>query len=101
MMPRRRQFHSRLPTLLLAAATLAACAAPPPRAAPGKLLGYGTPGVESHLQPGQGDNLQALLARCQGVAEPVGVAPGRQTLEAACDQLHRTMHNQPGNSAGP
>lgn len=84
-------------SLLLATLSLTACAGPP-RAAPGSMLGYGTPGVESYVPPEQGGSLDALLARCQGVTAPAALPPRPQTLEAACDQLHRTVRNQPGNA---
>jgi len=84
---------------LLAAASLAACAGPPPVPANG-ILGYGTPGVSSYPNAGQGDSLGSLMERCRTVPASAG-PPRPQSLEAACDQLHRTVRNQPGNSVDP
>ena len=84
---------------VLLASTLAGCAGPP-QARPGQVLGYGTPGVESHLLPGEAHTLEELQARCR--AMPISaVPPAPQSLAAACDQLHRIEFNQPGNTIGP
>ena len=89
--------------LVLALGTgVAACAAPAPDK--GGLLGYGTPGVSSYVQGSQDSTLQAELERCRGVGLPDAAdQAGRQTggLEAACNQLRRTAHNQPGNAVRP
>ena len=52
------------------------------------MLGYGTRGVE-------GRTLREMLGRCAAAA-------GSQTEveQARCDQLRRTVKNQPGNDAG-
>jgi hypothetical protein len=84
---------------LLAAALLTAYAGPPSVPANG-ILGYGTLGVSSYLNAGQGDSLGSLMERCRTVSASAGL-PRPQSLEAACDQLHRTARNQPGNSIGP
>jgi len=85
---------------MLTVAVLAGCAGPP-QAAPGQVLGYGTPGVESYVVPGEGRTLAELQARCQAVPASAGPPPPLQSLAAACDQLHRTAFNQPGNTVGP
>lgn len=85
---------------LAAALGLTGCADGQRRgAAPQGLLGYGTPGVSAYVPADQATSLQALLDRCQQ-AQPQASPPqaGRQSLEAACDQLHRQLHNQPGNT---
>lgn len=81
---------------MLLATAVAGCAQPP-QAAPGQVLGYGTPGVESYLSPAEARTLADLQARCRSTAAPA--TP--QTFGAACDQLHRTEFNQPGNTVGP
>jgi len=75
---------------------LAACGRPP-QAAPGAILGYGTPGVSSYVPAVDADSLQALLDRCRQVPD-IHRSPRPQTIEAACDQLQRTRRNQPGNT---
>ena len=83
---------------VLIVAALTGCAGPP-RAVPGQVLGYGTPGVESYVAPGDGRTLAELQARCQAVPA-FGGPPPPQSLAAACDQLRRTEFNQPGNTVG-
>lgn len=83
---------------VLASVLLNACAGPPTVPA-GGMLGYGTPGVSSHLRDGAGETVQALLERCRTVPAATS-ASAPQTLEAACDQLRRTSRNQPGNALG-
>ena len=83
------------PTALLLATSLTCCAETSP--SPQGMLGYGTPGVESYMPQDQAPTLQALLERCRNVTQAAGDS---QTagLSAACDQLQRTAHNQPGNT---
>lgn len=76
---------------------LAACAGPAPVGRTG-LLGVGTPGVEAYTGANEPTTLQELVNRCQQVPKPINATIPRQSLEAACDQLHRTMYNQPGNT---
>lgn len=57
--------------------------------------GVGTPGVSAYVPPDQATTSQALLDRCQQAAQPVD----NKGLSAACDQLRRQAHNQPGNTA--
>ena len=81
----------------MAAAVLVAGCAMPPATAPGTMLGYGTPGVSGYVPAGEASDLKSLMARCSQVS--IGVAPPRpQSFAAACDQLRRTAHNQPGNT---
>jgi len=61
------------------------------------VLGYGTPGVSAYMAADQPGGLRAELDRCRGVPQ-AGAAMEAQGLGAACDQLHRTMRNQPGNA---
>ncbi len=81
---------------LLLALGLTACAtAGTPGPAPGAtaqrpILGFG-------VEPVAGDTLQAMLARCSAAGSQGGAAGGPATPE--CDQLQRSVHNQPGNSA--
>ncbi len=94
--------HCRFMLVLALGAGVAACAAPAPDK--GGLLGYGTPGVSGYVQDDRDSTLQAELERCRGVGLPDAAGQaGRQTggLEAACNQLRRTAHNQPGNGVQP
>ena len=71
---------------------LAACSSPAATGGQGSIKGYG-------VEPVSGDSLSAMLARC---TQPASQSADRGTsLDAECDQLHRTLHNQPGNSAMP
>lgn len=81
---------------LAAALSLAACSTPQASTGDGT-LGYGTPGVSSYMADGQAGGLQAELDRCRHLPQ-AGVPGQPQGLTAACDQLHRTLRNQPGNS---
>ena len=83
---------------LLAAAALAACAERQPATQSG-LLGVGTPGVASHMPTEEPTSVQALLERCGPMSPESGPPPAPQSFAAACDELHRTLHNQPGNAA--
>ena len=74
---------------------LSACAQPAARQETA-LLGVGTPGVAAYVPAGEAASLQSLLDRCGPVPRPEAVAT--RGLPAACAQLHRTMHNQPGNA---
>lgn len=80
-------------------ASLAACAPSSPYKVAGR-LGYGTPSVSAYVEGERDSTLQAELRRCERVGEP---APAGQTqgLPAACDQLRRTVRNQPGNAVQP
>ena len=53
------------------------------------MLGYGTRGVE-------GRTLREMLDRCAAAAS----RPDDEVENARCDQLRRTVRNQPGNDAG-
>lgn len=90
--------HFRLATVpgMVLALGLASCAGPGRDAAPG-LLGYGTPGVSAYMPEDRAASLQAMRASCEGV--PPADPSATQGLPAACDQLHRTLRNQPGNAA--
>jgi hypothetical protein len=70
---------------------LAACSSSAATDRQANLKGYG-------VEPVSGDSLRAMLARCsQPGPQAVGVDRGT-SLDAECNQLHRTLHNQPGNS---
>ncbi|MBE7158798.1 MAG: hypothetical protein INR62_10280 [Rhodospirillales bacterium] len=88
--------HSSITAALLFGATLAGCAGPP-TAQPSQVLGHGTPGVESYGLPGRTATLADLQDRCRAVPDTPD-PPRPQTLAAACDQLRRTLHNQPGSA---
>ena len=86
---------------LIIAFGLTACSGPggaPPEAA---RRGVGTPGVSAYMPGVQPTSLQALLDRCRLVPQQEGSPSAIQGLPAACDQLHRQLHNQPGNTAAP
>lgn len=61
------------------------------------MLGYGTPGVSTYRQGASAATLQEELDDCSRVPQ-AGAASQTQGLPAACAQLHRTLHNQPGNT---
>ena len=82
---------------LAAALGLSACAGQDRGSAQG-LRGYGTPGVTADTSGDQATSVQALLDRCARVPRQPGQASDDQGLAAACDQLHHTVHNQPGNA---
>lgn len=71
-----------------------ACASQAPGSG-AEMRGVGTPGVSSYVPESQAPTLQALLNQCRQPAPP---AASRQGLDAACDQLQRQQHNQPGNA---
>ena len=85
--------------LLLAVLGLAACTATPLQMQAG-MRGFGTPGVSAYAPDGDAPSLQAQLERCERVPQ-TGSASQTQGLAAACDQLRRTIRNQPGNSVQP
>lgn len=60
------------------------------------LLGYGTPDVSTYVPADRATSLQAMRASCEGV--PPADPSATQGLPVACDQLRRTLHNQPGNA---
>ena len=66
----------------------------------GERLGYGTPGVSAYVRNDEDNSLQAMLARCNGVAQ-ASAASETRGLPAACGQLQRTLRNQPGNTVQP
>lgn len=82
---------------LLSVTALVACAGAQPTAS-SNLLGVGTPGVASYMPAEQATDLQALLEQCRQVQRQSSTPPQPQTMEAACEELHRTVRNQPGNS---
>ncbi|MBW4025231.1 MAG: hypothetical protein HIU92_19240 [Proteobacteria bacterium] len=85
---------------LLTALLATACSGPPPLQN-AEVRGVGTPGVSTYLGSNQATSLQALLDRCRAVPAQSGDASGDRGLGAACSQLHRTLHNQPGNTMTP
>jgi hypothetical protein len=89
------QFLPLLPAVL----GLAACGATPLQTHAG-MLGFGTPGVSAYAPDGDAPSLQAQLERCERVPQ-AGSAGQTQGLPAACNQLRRTVRNQPGNSVQP
>lgn len=70
---------------------LAACSSPAATGRQGGIKGYG-------VEPVSGDSLSAMLARCSQPGSQAISADRAGSLDAECDQLHRTLHNQPGNS---
>jgi len=92
---RRFQFLSLLPAVL----GLAACTVTPLQTQAG-MRGFGTPAVSAYIPDGDAPSLQAQLDRCERVPQ-AGSASQTQGLPAACDQLRRTVRNQPGNSVQP
>lgn len=78
---------------------LSACAGQQPGPSAGT-RGVGTPGVSAYVPEDQAPTLQALLEQCQHTPQQASLMPAanRQNLEAACDQLQRQLHNQPGNA---
>jgi hypothetical protein len=87
--------------LAVAVLVLTGCTGQPPGPLPGqRLRGYGTPSVSAYVPADQAASLQAMLDRCERVPRPPDPAE-TVGLPAACDQLHRTLHNQPGNAVRP
>ncbi len=60
----------------------------PPAPIEPDMKGYGTRGVE-------GRTLSEMLDKCRSAAGSMG-----EVEKARCDQLRRTVKNQPGNAAG-
>ena len=78
--------------LLLLVLGLAGCSSSVAPVKQGSVRSYG-------VEPVAGGSLDAMLDRCSRPGQqalPAGRAP---SLNAQCDQLRRTLHNQPGNSA--
>lgn len=50
------------------------------------------------VMPVEGATLQEMLSRCRHVRAS-GAGSGDPVTEARCDQLRRTVRNQPGNAA--
>ncbi len=75
---------------------LGACSGPPTSKQAG-MLGYGTPSVSTYSQETSATTLKEELDGCSRVPQ-AGAASQTQGLPAACAQLHRTLHNQPGNT---
>ena len=88
--------------LAVVALGLVGCDAAGPRQGPSPpgLLGYGTPDVSAYVPADRASSLQAMRANCEGVSPPADPS-ATQGLPAACDQLRRTLHNQPGNATRP
>lgn len=73
---------------------LAACSSPAATDGQASIKGYGVAAVA-------GNDLSAMLARCPRSGSQATVAERSTPLDAECNQLLRTMHNQPGNSVKP
>ena len=73
---------------------LAACSSPAATGGQGSIKGYG-------VKPVSGDSLSAMLARCSQPGPQTATADRGMSPDAECNQLHRTLHNQPGNSVTP
>ena len=73
---------------------LAACASHATTAGPGSIKGYG-------VDPVPGDSQAAMLSTCARPELPSAAADRGTSLDAECDQLRRTLHNQPGNAVVP
>lgn len=93
-LPRLAHAHA-LVVVLAAAFGLASCARQGHEAG-SQPRGVGVLGVSSYRDGESATSLQALLDRCAAPRQ-AGSSPG-EDLGAACDQLRRTMRNQPGNS---
>ncbi len=98
MKPLTRQFSRACAAV--AVAGLAACAGQASSSDSG-LRGVGTPDVSSYPGDDQITSVQELLDRCRQAPEQAGPSSAPRGLEAACGQLYRTMHNQPGNTEQP
>ncbi len=88
--------RSRGSILLVLAGGLAACSGQT-AGTPSTKLGFGTPGVDRYAAGSQATTLQAQLDQCGQVLQ-TSVAGRTDSLAAACQQLQRTLHNQPGNA---
>lgn len=82
------------PWLILLVLGLAACSSPAATSGQGSIKGYG-------VEPVSGNSLDAMLARCSQEGPQSATADRGTSLDAECNQLHRTLHNQPGNSFTP
>ena len=83
--------------VMLTVLGLTACAGQPPGSGAG-LRGVGTPGVSAYVGEDQATSVQAMLDLCRQVPQQSDPAPGDRGLSAACAQLRRTLHSQPGNT---
>ena len=79
---------------ILLAIGLSACSSPAPTGGQESIKGYG-------VEPVAGDSLTAMLAHCSQSGPRSAAADRGTSLDAECNQLHRTLHNQPGNSVTP
>jgi len=93
--------HRQLGPVCVAIAVFGLSACSGQATTPEGLRGVGTPDVSSYLGGGQATSVQALLDRCRQAPEQAGPNSDTRGLKAACSQLHRTMHNQPGNTERP
>jgi hypothetical protein len=82
--------------VMVALGALGACSGPPTSKEAGE-LGYGTPGVSTYQPGSSAATLQEELDRCSRVPQ-AGAASQTRGFPAACAQLQRTLHNQPGNT---
>jgi hypothetical protein len=80
--------------LILLVLGLAACSSPAATDGQGSIKGKG-------VAPVSGESLDAMLARCSQPGPQTATAERGTSLDAECNQLHRTLHNQPGNSVAP
>jgi len=86
----------RFTAVLVISAALGACSGPP-GSKNTSALGYGTPGVSASTQGSSATTVQEEMDRCSRVPQDGAVSQTRG-LPAACSQLQRTVHNQPGNT---
>lgn len=85
---------------LALAVGLAGCSASTVQTSPVH-LGYGTPGVSAYVNGMEAMDFKAMAARCSQVPQAAMTANQIEGLPAACAQLQRTAHNQPGNAVQP
>ena len=83
--------NASLPIVLVLMLGLAACSAPAKIDGQAGIKGYGVETVA-------GDDLSGMLARCSQPGPQTTTGDRGTSLNAECNQLHRTLHNQPGNS---
>ena len=86
--------NASLPIVLVLMLGLAACSVPTTADGQAGIKGYGVATVA-------GDDLSGMLARCSQPRPQTITADRGTSLDAECNQLHRTLHNQPGNSVTP
>jgi hypothetical protein len=79
-------------SLLLLVLGLAGCSSSVAPVKQGNIKSYG-------VEPVVGDSLGAMLARCSQPGQQAEPAERAASLNAQCDQLRRSLRNQPGNSA--